>query len=99
MDSDLLIVLGSRLDVRETGSRKEAFVQGRTVFHVDCDAGEINNRVNNCDGLVSELGPFVDQMLAAPTETVAVKRYEPWLAEIAELRQACSDTAELRGLP
>ena len=97
--SDLLIVLGSRLDVRQTGSRTEAFAQGRTVFHVDCEAGEINNRVRNCHGLVSEIGPFLEQMVAACTNAGTAGRYEPWLAKIAELRQVHPDTEELRNLP
>src|SRR5260370_18860757 len=87
MSSDLLIVLGSRLDVRQTGSRTEAFARGRTVFHVDCEAGEINNRVSNCHGVVSEIGPFLEQMVAACGHTVTAGRYEPWLAGIAELRR------------
>ena len=35
--SDLLLVLGSRLDVRQTGSETEAFRTGRTIVHVDCE--------------------------------------------------------------
>src|SRR5579883_743260 len=46
--SDLLIVLGSRLDVRQTGADTASFKKGREIFHVDCDAGEINNRVKGC---------------------------------------------------
>jgi len=47
--SDLLIVLGSRLDVRQTGSLTEAFKAGRSIIHVDCEEGELNNRVMGCD--------------------------------------------------
>ena len=97
--SDLLIVLGSRLDVRQTGSRTEAFARGRMVFHVDCEAGEINNRVRDCHGLVSEIGPFLEQMVAACANTGTAGRYAPWLAKIAELRQVYPDTEELRNLP
>lgn len=99
ISSDLLIVLGSRLDVRQTGSRTEAFARGRMVFHVDCEAGEINNRVRNCHGVVSEIGPFLEQMVAACANTGTAGRYAPWLAKIAELRQVHPDTEELRNLP
>jgi acetolactate synthase-1/2/3 large subunit len=99
MSCDLLIVLGSRLDVRQTGSRTETFARGRTVFHVDCEAGEINNRVRNCHGVVSEVAPFLEQMVAAYANTVTAGRYDPWPAEIAELRRAYADTAELGNLP
>ncbi len=47
--SDFLIVLGSRLDVRQTGSDTDTFKEGRRIFHVDCEPGEMNNRVTGCD--------------------------------------------------
>ncbi len=99
INSDLLIVLGSRLDVRQTGSRTEAFARGRMVFHVDCETGEINNRVKNCHGLVSEIGPFLEQMVVACASTGTAGRYAPWLSRIAELRQVHPDTEELQNLP
>ena len=36
--ADFLLVLGSRLDIRQTGSRTEAFKGERTIFHVDCES-------------------------------------------------------------
>lgn len=38
---DLLIVLGSRLDIRQTGSKTE-FMDSKTIIHVDIDKNEIN---------------------------------------------------------
>ena len=43
--SDLILVLGSRLDIRQTGAAVSAFQAGRVVYHVDIDEGEINNRL------------------------------------------------------
>jgi acetolactate synthase-1/2/3 large subunit len=43
--ADFLLVLGSRLDIRQTGADTEAFAAGRPIYHVDCDPGELNNRV------------------------------------------------------
>ena len=37
--SDCLLVLGSRLDVRQTGADTDAFVAGRSIIHVDCESG------------------------------------------------------------
>jgi acetolactate synthase-1/2/3 large subunit len=99
MASDLLIVVGSRLDVRQTGSRTDAFTQGRTVFHVDCELGEINNRVKNCHGIVCEVRPFLKQLAAVAADTVATRRYDSWLEEIAVLRAAWPDTSELPEAP
>jgi acetolactate synthase-1/2/3 large subunit len=99
MKSDLLLVLGSRLDVRQTGSRTDAFGEGRTIFHVDCEQGEINNRVTDCHGIVSEIRPFLEQLAEAAVGTKATGQHAAWLGEITDLRRAWPDTAELLGAP
>ena len=57
--SDFMLVLGSRLDVRQTGSEAQAFKGERAIYHVDCEAGEINNRVKGCEAIVSPLLDFL----------------------------------------
>ena len=95
MESDVLLVLGSRLDVRQTGSRTDLFGQGRRIIHVDCEAGEINNRVQDCTPVVSELGPFFRQFMAAQSGRFCGSG---WLERIAVLRGEWPDTGELPGL-
>ncbi|MBK7635078.1 MAG: hypothetical protein IPJ13_13010 [Saprospiraceae bacterium] len=55
--SDLVIVLGARLDIRQTGADTK-FIEQRKIYHVDCEAAEINNRVKNCIPIVSDLKHF-----------------------------------------
>lgn len=46
--SDLLIVLGSRLDTRQTGTMYRSFLQDGTIIHVDIDENELeNHRLDN----------------------------------------------------
>lgn len=46
--SDLLIVLGSRLDTRQTGAMYQSFLQDGTIIHVDIDENELeNHRLEN----------------------------------------------------
>jgi acetolactate synthase-1/2/3 large subunit len=97
MQSDLLIVIGSRLDVRQTGSRTDSFAEGRTIFHIDCEPGEVNNRVKNCEAIICEARPFLDQLAEAAIQPG--NRFKSWFAEIAELRQSWPDTGELPGAP
>jgi acetolactate synthase-1/2/3 large subunit len=97
-DCDCLIVLGSRLDVRQTGSDTEGFKGKRPIFHVDIESGEINNRVVGCYATVSELRPALD-VLANVFEGNAkqiAKQIEPWTREISDLRAKWPDTEELR---
>src|SRR6185436_9639392 len=56
--ADVLLVVGSRLDIRQTGADTKSFRGERTIFHVDCESGEINNRVASCRGIVSDLRAF-----------------------------------------
>jgi acetolactate synthase-1/2/3 large subunit len=97
MQSDLLLVLGSRLDVRQTGSRTDLFGEGRQIIHVDCEAGEMNNRVKHCTAIVSEIGPFLAQLLSALGNRSSYAD-AGWLGQIARLRAAWPDTAELPGI-
>lgn len=95
--SDFLLVLGSRLDIRQTGSDTDAFKRNRTIYHVDCEPGEINNRVTGCRAILSHLRSF----LASTVEVFARHSFpdrQDWLNEITELKRAWSDTAELRGI-
>ena len=92
--SDLLLVLGSRLDVRQTGSQVTEFKGNRAVFHIDCDPGEMNNRVTGCESLVCDLSVFLREALnhfSAGT----ISQNAKWIAQIEQWRGAWPDTAEL----
>ena len=95
-ESDFLLVVGSRLDVRQTGSDTKDFKGKRTICHVDCEPGELNNRVKDCRPLVSELNPFLEHALSRPGPVPA--RPE-WLAALAALKAKWPDTDELRDVP
>lgn len=51
---DLLLILGSRLDSRQTGTRPETFARAAKKVHVDIDPAELNEKIKadmavNCD--------------------------------------------------
>jgi acetolactate synthase-1/2/3 large subunit len=96
--ADLLIVLGSRLDIRQTGADTDSFAAGRPIYHVDCDPGELDNRVSGCHTTVAQLQPFIAAANAAASLRAA-PQLEPWRAEISELRERWPDTGELPGVP
>ena len=92
--SDFLLVLGSRLDVRQTGSETDAFRSGRTIFHVDCDAGEMNNRVTGCDVTVADLDQFL-----VPAAKLAAARgmsdQSSWQDQVKAWEAEWPDTKEI----
>jgi acetolactate synthase-1/2/3 large subunit len=44
-NSDLLLILGARLDSRQTGTRPDTFARAATKVHVDIDSHELNAKV------------------------------------------------------
>jgi acetolactate synthase-1/2/3 large subunit len=95
--SDLIVVLGSRLDIRQTGADVEGFAAGREIHHVDCDAAELNHRITGCHAVEAGLAEFL--AVAEDRRVEAAPDRSAWLAELAALRARWPDTAELDGVP
>jgi acetolactate synthase-1/2/3 large subunit len=94
---DALLVLGSRLDIRQTGADTDAFIAGGKIHHIDVDPGEINNRVTGVEALVQDLAPaLVD--LAAAAAAGEPGDHGGWAAEISDLQEKWPDTGELPGI-
>jgi acetolactate synthase-1/2/3 large subunit len=93
-ESDFLLVLGSRLDIRQTGA-DTAFFENRKIYHVDCVAGEINNRIKGCVPVVHDVKLFIEAFqVAVKDEKFSTK--EKWLNYIEELKNKWPDTNELK---
>jgi acetolactate synthase I/II/III large subunit len=94
--ADFLLVVGSRLDIRQTGADTDAFSAGKAIFHVDVDSGEINSRVRGCHAVVATGQSFLQSLSAAlPLRDLPTR--DEWLAEIADLARRRPDTSELHG--
>lgn len=93
-ESDLIIVLGSRLDIRQTGADTKFFEQNRKIYHVDCEIGEINNRVKGCVPVVQDVKLFIENLLAY-TKLGTFAKKENWFNYIAELKVKWPDAVEL----
>ncbi|WP_163712892.1 thiamine pyrophosphate-binding protein [Mangrovibacterium lignilyticum] len=94
-ESDLLLVLGSRLDLRQTGADVETFKKGKKIFHVDIDAAELNNRIEGCYTVQADLRSFFSAFSAQTSTGYNAKN---WLAEIKEKYTERKDTDELRNI-
>ncbi len=91
--SDLVLVLGSRLDIRQTGSDLAGFRGNRRFFHIDCEKSELNHRVLGCHTWAESLPPF---LAAAVADLRANAGSHPaWQAELAQLCAQWPDTHEL----
>lgn len=56
--SDLLIVLGSRLDVRQTGNNISSFATGKKIVRVDIDDHELSGRISSDLAIRSDASEF-----------------------------------------
>jgi acetolactate synthase-1/2/3 large subunit len=96
-DADLIIVIGSRLDIRQTGADVISFAKDKTIIHIDCETAEINNRVKDSIPIVADLQDFFK---AANTyfATQSFKKFDPWLHDLAALKNTWQDINELKNI-
>src|ERR1035438_2045553 len=83
--SDFLLVLGSRLDVRQTGSETQSFKAGRAIIHVDCDPAEVNSRIIGCTAVIRSLKDFLTEA-ATRLAAIPLPSRAEWAAQIAAQR-------------
>ena len=98
-ESDLVLVLGSRLDIRQTGGNIESFKEGKVFFHVDCDVGELNNKVKGCITLHADLSVFFDYVNNHDQKIIKNENIEKWLAHLLEIKVQWADIDELKACP
>lgn len=95
-ECDLLIVLGSRLDIRQTGA-DTTFFENREIYHIDCEKGEINNRIKNCIPIVLDVNDFLTQFNTKFKDDHFEKPID-WYEYIETLKIKWPDTKELTTL-
>jgi len=94
-ESDLVIVLGSRLDIRQTGADTK-FIENRKIFHIDCVKAEINNRVKGCIPIHLDLKSFFNRFDSyTEKNNIQFKLSSSWLTQINKLKLKWPDTKEL----
>ena len=92
-ESDFILVLGSRLDIRQTGADTK-FFENRIIYHVDCEESEINNRVKGCIPVVADVKIFLRELLTqSKGETLTIK--QDWLDYVSGLKNKWPDGKEL----
>jgi acetolactate synthase-1/2/3 large subunit len=62
-NADFLLVLGSRLDTRQTGTRPQTFAREATIVHVDIDPHELNRTVKTEHVIEADVKDFLKVLL------------------------------------
>jgi acetolactate synthase-1/2/3 large subunit len=60
--SDLLICIGTRLDVRQTGTDQVDFVDGKVLFRIDLDPNELDGRIKTKFAWNVDLFEFITEV-------------------------------------
>ncbi|MGI2259525.1 thiamine pyrophosphate-binding protein [Shewanella sp. GXUN23E] len=88
-ESDLLLVLGSRLDVRQTGTLKADFAANARIFRVDFDINELSHsRIAHHHGVCCELEPVLRALnhgltdCTLPVQTLWHQQINDWRATL-----------------
>lgn len=83
--ADWVLVLGSRLDVRQTGTLPDR-LSDRPLFHVDIDASELEHvRIPGARSVHCPVSKMLDSLEQGPALTST--DFSGWLAEIAAQKQ------------
>jgi acetolactate synthase-1/2/3 large subunit len=84
--ADLLVVMGSRLDIRQTGADLESFCADKQIWQIDIDHAELGVRIQPTWSLCCSI-----QAAAAELSGLARQpgsSHHPWELEIKTLREA-----------
>ena len=76
-NSDLLIVIGSRLDERQIGGLKSEFAQNAKIIHVDIDKVELGRTIDEALSIYSSAEVFIGKLL---TENFNDYNYIKWMS-------------------
>lgn len=91
--ADLLIVLGSRLDTRQTGARLDAFIPESTIIHVNDDINELNShRLENRIKINCYVCDFLENVLS---DSVACENFDEWHKFLNTIRQKYNQDQEI----
>ena len=83
--SDFLLVLGSRLDERQTGSQKHLFARDAKIIHVDVDPHVLDQNVKADIGICCDLNYFLEGMIG--TFQGNCNCHEKWINSIHALAE------------
>lgn len=62
--SDLVLAIGSRMDIRQVGAKRENFAPNAAIVRIDVDAGELSYKVHDNElGICAEAEAVIDYLI------------------------------------
>lgn len=85
---DLLIVIGARLDIRQTGSDLKDFARHARIIQIDIDPGQLNNRIQADLSVCASAGSFFTAFPLHANTFPSLDKH--WLAELFKQREGAT---------
>lgn len=93
-NTDLLLVLGARLDVRQTGGLVDSFASNGKIVHVDIDLNELeHSRVKNKIKIHAGIKGFMAQMT---NKQLNLRNFSKWHAYLSGLKNKFNQVNEIK---
>ncbi len=85
-NSDLILVLGSRLDTRQTGTNLQTFAREAKIIQVDIDANELGSKIKADILIQSDVKKFVEAL----NKVVFTIDISPWRKKVLSYKEKFS---------
>lgn len=84
--SDLIISIGTRMDIRQVGAKRERFAPDAKIIRFDVDEGELTYRVHE-----DEIQIHADmKAIVAALSQITCEKHESWISVCEEIRKLLS---------
>lgn len=93
-NADLIIVLGSRLDGRQTGKRRDLFGSNAYIIHVEIDGGEINHFIHADMSICIDINSFLKKICSIKFN-IDNRSIQLWTSQIEKWRTEFKAEEEL----
>ncbi len=90
-NSDLILVLGSRLDTRQTGTNLDTFARGAKIIQVDIDKNELGSKIKVDLKINSDVKEFMEK-LSSQSLKIDTK---DWLVHLNKYKSKFSSTIDI----
>lgn len=94
-NADVVAVVGSRLDQRQTGKNKKAFAENAKIIHIDIDPIELKHNTDEEISIFGDSTSFLKNLIDSLKE-YGRKENEEWLHQIKGWKKDFPSTNELR---
>lgn len=91
---DLLLVAGSRLDTRQTGTKPDTFARGAKIIHVDIDTNELNAKITADVAIRCDIKTFLRQMNDMLASVPPMPSFSEWKSILRRYKSRYPDAAK-----